>query len=117
MQFCCGSLRQRDQELLVSSQNNRKQHFVAVKSRGQPPGQDKKESSGKDGPLLLHTHSPAQASEGQRCLHKSFRGHTLRGHKSKQKPAALGAALGLSLGVSSGLSSIPDLRKGTCDPG
>lgn len=48
MQFCCGSLRQRDQELLVSSENNRKEHFVAVKSRGQPPGQDKKESSGKD---------------------------------------------------------------------
>lgn len=57
MQFCCGSLRRRDQELLVFSQNNREWHFVAVKTRGQPPGQDEKESSGKDGPLLLHTPS------------------------------------------------------------
>lgn len=56
-QFCCGSLRQRDQDLLVFSLNNRERHCVAVKTRGQPPGQEEKEGSGKDGLLLLHTPS------------------------------------------------------------
>lgn len=51
---------------------------------------------------------PAQASKGQRCLHKSLQWPYTgkRSHKSKQKPAALGTALG----VPSGLSSIPDLK-------